>query len=233
MNQNCIQSPLNHYCEVCYKTFTSNKQLSYHLDSLNHNINKKKYILYQDSSNFERNIEEFIDITDKCILFNKENYINSCKNLILENGGRFMIDNREYHSLNTCSIDYFLIIIYIIRMNHIDKVKLLKDDISRLFESIFTFLSFNEWQNARLAWLEYCPSLERTIKRKNVYNWFLSEYEAYFSDYRNNQLYSWKTKCDNTSNPLCVNSLEAKKSSYAYIIKFKIFFNKYLNYKSN
>ena len=118
-------------------------------------------------------------------------------------------------------------------MNHIDKVKLLKDDISRLFESIFTFLSFNEWQNARLAWLEYCPSLERTIKRKNVYNWFLSEYEAYFSDYRNNQLYSWKTKCDNTSNPLCVNSLEAKKSSYAYIIKFKIFFNKYLNYKSN
>ena len=200
------------FCVFCYKTFSSDKQFSYHIGSLSHEINKKKYFLYQCSAPLEKYDKEFIDETDKCIIYNSGNYIESCKILHLENGGQFFIDKKNFFSLNTCSIDYFLMIIFIIQTNHTEKTKLLKDDIRNLFETIYALLSCNEWQKARITWLEYCPSLERSIKKKNVYNWFLSEYEAYFFNYRNNQFYSWITKCNNNSDPLCVNSVEKKKN---------------------
>ena len=163
--------------------------------------------------------EDLIDTSDKSSLSKKANYISSCENLILKNGGQFYIGNKEYFSVNTCSIDYFLIIIYIICSNHMDLVSLLKNEISTVFEKIYVNLSSNEWQKARLAWVEYCPELRVVIQKNNVFDWFLSEYEAFFVYYRSNQFYTWISKCDNLIPPLCENSLEMTKNSYTFILK--------------
>ena len=105
-------------------------------------------------------------------------------------------------------------------MNHIEQFNQLKDtEIGKVFEKIYVHLSCNDWQNARLAWLEYCPGLKQSIKNNNVYDWFLSEYEAFFVFYRFNQFYSWTSKCDNIRKPLCVNAYEMNKNSYTYLLR--------------
>ena len=79
--------------------------------------------------------------------------------------------NKEYFSMNTCSIDYFLIIIFIIRMNHMEQFNQLKNiEIGNVFEKIYGHLSCNDWQMARLAWLEFCPGLKQTIKNNKLLN---------------------------------------------------------------
>ena len=141
-------------------------------------------------------------------------------NISISKMGKFIINNEECYSVNTCSIDYFLIIIYIIRSNHKDQFNQLKNtEIGNVFESIYIHLSYNDWQKARIAWLNYCPGLEKAIKKNNVFDWFLSEYESFFVFYRSNQFYSWISKYNNKSGQLCINSFETTKHSYTYILK--------------
>ena len=180
----------------------------------------KRHKYYHDSVDLNPNIDDLIDKSDHLVFYKKSNYISSCINLNLQNGGSFIMDNKEYFSMNTCSIDYFLIIIFIIRMNHMEQFNQLKNiEIGNVFEKIYGHLSCNDWQMARLAWLEFCPGLKQTIKNNNVYDWFLSEYEAYFVYYRCNQFYSWTSKCDNIRVPLCVNAHEKNKNSYTYLLR--------------
>ena len=214
-----MRPPIN-YCETCFLVLSSCKQHSFHSKSIKHSINLKRQKNYEKLMHSKLSGDDLIEKSDQSIFYKKAKYISDCKHLVLQNGGKFSIDNIEYYAVNTCSIDYFLIIIYIIRLNHIENFNQIKNiEIGKVFERIYNYLSLNDWQKARIVWLEYCIGLEKIIKKNNVYDWFLSEYESFFVYFRSNQFYSWISKCDNISGPLCVNSLETTKHSYTYILK--------------
>ena len=141
-----------------------------------------------------------------------------CLSLKLINGGTFQKENGQYvQEINTCSIDYFLIIASIIQINHASSLMKLDLKLAQCFERIKKALSLNNWSNARNAWLNY-SNIKLHNSTDNIIDWFTSGYEAFYFNYSSFQRFRWTINCDRRSKPLCKNKNRNENSS-SFILK--------------
>ena len=113
---------------------------------------------------------------------------------------------------NTCTIDYFLIMIFIIYENH---SKMINENFNNCFEKIHDFVGKNNWNFARLQWLNFAK-LKYMIIDDCTHNWFGSEFDAYYHTYSEFQRYSWTFECNKGSD--CKNN-ERHETSSSFILK--------------
>ena len=113
---------------------------------------------------------------------------------------------------NTCSIDYFLMIIYIVYENN---YKDLNGDCYDCFLKIHGNIKINDWNSARLEWLKFA-NLQNYVVSGNTHDWFASEFQSYYSSYSIFQKYSWTFKC--SKGPSCKN-FNRCESSTSFILK--------------
>jgi hypothetical protein len=134
-----------------------------------------------------------------------ENYLDLCKNLKLTNGGRLQLNNKNYNQINTCSIDYFLIVMHITTTFFRENLTLISPELRICFNNISNFLLSNNWTMARQEWIKLNPNLEKFILNDNCYNWFLSEYNSFVSYYNYYQRYTYTINCTSRIKPYCKN----------------------------
>ncbi len=141
-----------------------------------------------------------------------------CQNLILVNGGTFSMNGTKANSVNTCSIDYFLMIVLIIYSNH---SRNLNNKLIDCFSRIHEYLMTNNWDSARIEWLNFCPLLNIIYpptkdSQTYTYNWFLSENESFAARYcKEFQMIKWKFKC---SKETCINN-NRQMSSFCFVLR--------------
>lgn len=143
----------------------------------------------------------------------KKQNLTNCSYLILSNGGKY----KTISIRNTCSIDYFLIIIFIVYNNH---RKYFNEELVSCFNKIHRFITLNYWNFARFEWLNF-SELTKHIVIDNTHDWFLSEYQSFYSTYGKYQSYSWKFLCSNGNS--CRNHNRCETSN-SFIFKFLIIF---------
>lgn len=140
------------------------------------------------------------------------------------NGGNFVSNSMNYYIINTCSIDYFLLIIFLLYDKN-DQNKSIFDD--TFIMDIIQYISLNDWNIARLKWIEYNQIPKKIICQKNniVYNCFLSEYESFYKTISTFQSFTWFCKCPSKH---CKLNVMTKQNSSAFKLMLcinLIFFN--------
>ena len=95
--------------------------------------------------------------------------------LILSNGGMYTSHNRNIFVKNTCSVDYFLMIVYIIYNNH---QKHLDGRFCVQFSKIHEFIRLNNWYFARLEWMKF-SNLDNYIVTNDSHEFLLIRIDSY------------------------------------------------------
>jgi hypothetical protein len=138
-------------------------------------------------------------------------HINSLKKLKLKNGGSIKLTNGiTVKSKNTCSIDYFLIIIYLLY----PKYKWFKSEWLNVFKNIFEFVLEENWDLARIEWSQYAFAFQQDQfppKIENLWDWKGSEYESFSQVLNSYQEFSWSSTCENQR---CKNNKTHTSSSF-------------------
>jgi hypothetical protein len=115
------------------------------------NIKKKIFVHKMIKTSGKKNIIkskistfQFIKNDKEVQLFNFE----KIRNLKFKNGGKIKIENKVIESSNTCPIDYFLSLVYVLveDKNYYDN---LDPNLKNIFNEINKFLKNNEWDLAR------------------------------------------------------------------------------------
>ena len=149
------------------------------------------------------------------------NAVEKLKKLKLTNGGDFVIGKKKYNSINTCSIDYFLIIIYLL-IESSNNLGIFEKNSGNCFFKIYAFIAENDWHMARYEWFKFCPSL-KIIQKGLKFNWFMSEFDSYLRAFQKYQTYYWEENCDNEQKPNCFLRTKITKESSCFIFRFVIF----------
>ena len=92
------------------------------------------------------------------------------------------------------------------------------------FFKIYAFVAENDWHMARHEWFKFCPSL-KFIQKGLQFNWFMSEYDAFFRNFQKYQTYYWEEYCDNDRKPVCFLGAKIIKESSYFIFRFVIVIN--------
>ena len=107
------------------------------------------------------------------------------KHIILSNGGSATVNGRNYHFLNTCSIDYFLLAVYLIcsSSKKIYERSHSNQPTSRLYKTFLAIkehLMTNKWNLARLEWAKF-SRMKCIINQDNsiTFDYFLTTGEAF------------------------------------------------------
>ena len=145
------------------------------------------------------------------------NIVFQLKNLTLCNGGTIYLDQKKYLSKNTCGIDYFLIIIFLLIKNC--KYAKLENNLVSCFFKIFTYLTLNNWEEARYQWFKFCPNLGKIYQN---YDWFMSENRLFVKVFYKYQTYFWETSCNNI-NVNCYFNMKQSKEASSFIFQLKFF----------
>ena len=108
-----------------------------------------------------------------------------------------MLKEKKYRIINTCSIDYFIIIMAVVgKFNN--SILLMKD---KSWKNFFIELSKyvitqNNWDLARYCFLTFKNHIVSTINNnESLTDCFLSEYDSYMNLYNEKQEYKWEKKC--------------------------------------
>ncbi len=138
------------------------------------------------------------------------------------NGGKLLEDKKQFTFLNTCSIDYFILVCYIISRKfeyclHEKEKKTPFDHL--LIEFGKSIGSKNNWDEARLSWLNFNNNnikKSQTNENKFLYNCLTDEFTAYYSSYSFYQQFRWFNSCPNSN---CLNNKNPLCYSNAFILK--------------
>ena len=120
----------------------------------------------------------------------------------------------EFIHTNTCSIDYFLIIVFII-YNNIKNLKYLDQALGECYKKISGYVASNNWNMARYTLFLFAEI--KNIKKGNVLNWYLSEYESFKFTYSSYQLYKFDKKCDSDN---CIFSTHETHFSHNLVYRY-------------
>ena len=130
---------------------------------------------------------------------------------MINNGETCTIKKTKHVTENTCSIDYFLLIVSCLYQNNVF-FNQSENSLSHVFRQINMHIKKKKWNLARLEWLKVISSVVIS-KRKDriIYNFFGSEYDAFYATYSKLQEYKWKSEC---SNPKCIYHKMIQTSCY-------------------
>jgi len=103
----------------------------------------------------------------------------------------------EYKISNTCTIDYFLLVLKIASINNNEFLKSFDNEI---IKNIVNFIDQKNWNFARLLWLQFNKSHFKNFSNLIYYDCYGSEEDFYGFTFRElSQEFFWKSKCDNTN----------------------------------
>ena len=160
---------------LAQKKWTRERKKEEKIEGIEFHRNQKNY--YKKLVNFHRREEQKLNL-ELNIKPDSEKKINNIvcqlRNLTLCNGGTIYLDQKKYLSKNTCSIDYFLIIIFLLIKNC--KYAKLENNLDSCFFKIFTYLTLNNWEKARYQWFKFCPNLGKIYQN---FDWFMSEGDSF------------------------------------------------------
>jgi hypothetical protein len=184
--------------------------------------NEKKGFYY--SNKWELNGIDFLIEKGKSVV--KDDFLLKIQEIKPTNGGSCIFDHIFcYMFINTCSINYFILVLYVIS----EKNALFKrrvelgnnlDDFEIFLRNLNTQISSNNWNLSRLNWLE---SNDRLIKKKSIsaksylYDCLTSEYEAYSATYLKLQEFKWCKKCTNIG---CIFSTDTQERAKSFNLKY-------------
>jgi hypothetical protein len=136
-----------------------------------------------------------------------------------ENGGCLVVNNNKTIFINTCSIDYFLVVCYIISRRLLTHLKLNKKTFfdNFLIDSYNYITVDNNFNLVRNAWLNYNKGIVSQRKEDNVYvfNCLSDEFASYYSSYSKFQKFQWNSTCPNEA---CIANKNTKCESNAFIL---------------
>lgn len=153
--------------------------------------------------------------------------------MIPKNGSYFKQGSFLIEITNTCSIDYFILICYIISKKKKETLALHfgKDTVDFFFKflrDLEGMLDKKNWDLARLTWLNICRSIEKKQVSKNhfLYDCFNSEYCAFLNCYSFIQSFTTFTRCPNSE---CLINKSPLQNHSGFSLKYNYFKN-YINY---
>ena len=123
------------------------------------------------------------------------------KHLTLSNGGTFKKNGIVYHFANTCSVDPWLLTIYLICCSsRIDLEHSTVNSCSRVlyetFLKIKKHLLKNDWNMARLEWAKFSETNEVTNSdNSRTFDFFLTPEEAFGNKMHHFQSFSFEYRC--------------------------------------
>ncbi len=139
------------------------------------------------------------------------------------NGSHFSMNGFKYRIINTCSIDYFIIILAAVGKFNKSFNSIINNDLKKLIMELTRYVFMqNNWDLARFSFLNFKKHLKPRNNQNNEIEWncFLSEYEAYMCVYNEFQLYDWTKTCrEKDCRP-------KTGCSPSFILKYLIFFSK-------
>ena len=112
--------------------------------------------------------------------------------------------------INTCSIDYFLIIIYYLTRKEINFTNIAWKDIS---QKICFNINSKRWYEARISWITF-NMFPKEIN--STFNCFSSLYDAYASIFLKTQSFKRTRSCTNNS---CINfePVDIEESGFSFM----------------
>ena len=127
----------------------------------------------------------------------------------------FQHNGQTIQITNTCSIDYFLIILAIVNNRKNDTWSDEKWN-SEIIDIIVNNVIEKKIDQARLFFIQHFNHIKKIQNNSNriIYDCFLAEYDSYYKIFEKNQLYEWKTTC---TNKLCILSRETRGNSSSFI----------------
>jgi len=129
-----------------------------------------------------------------------QNNFTIASDFMTGNGGSFTFENRRITFRNTCTLDYYLLIWFILsRTNMLLKIifeKKWKIDFYKTIMKVTQSILNRKWNSARLAWSEFIGKKFINESKSIVYDYFGSELEG-FSGSHDIQSFSFKYKCSN------------------------------------
>lgn len=170
------------------------------LDEEKWNFEKSHFLrekgFYYNKKEVFNDFEYVKNLTDFKINLSKKNKLGRLeffKVFLPQNGGIY----QNYEIINTCSIDYFLIVIsYIFFYNqNIESLKTNdKNDLIKILDEISDKIRNNRMDEARFIWVK---KIGLKQSNENQFNCMLSIFDAFYSDYSQIQTFSWYEKCQN------------------------------------
>jgi hypothetical protein len=119
------------------------------------------------------------------------------------NGGSITANGIVYYFANTCSIDYFLLAVYLIicvskiaieRLNSNNSPNSIA--LNRAFTNIANYLKINDWNSARLEWAKTTNMRRLENQDKSItYDIYLSVEEAFGNIMKSYQTFSFEYHC--------------------------------------
>jgi len=107
-------------------------------------------------------------------------YRNILKDIKLCNGGTEIIDGKSYCFSNTCSIDYWLLSIFLVlSVSSIANKRALDQtsnsiELYKVFVKIKDFIQKNNWNSARLEWANFIGLKKKIINGSIHFDCFAS-----------------------------------------------------------
>ena len=104
------------------------------------------------------------------------------------NGGSVRLDGISYNFVNTCSIDYFLVIVYLVTSKRIEYRAGLQNSTSDLYKTFLEIsdrLKINDWNEARLCWYRFNNNSSFSSNGTITVDFFLTIEEAFFNKMKN------------------------------------------------
>jgi hypothetical protein len=130
-------------------------------------------------------------------------FSHELKQISFTNGGSVSVDGIVYHFVNTCSIDYFLLAVYlVISVSKIAKERLNSNQspysiaLNRAFQNIANHLKKNDWNSSRLEWAKTTNMRRLENHDKSItYDFYLSVEEAFGNIMRYYQTFCFEYHC--------------------------------------
>ncbi|CAF0977548.1 unnamed protein product [Brachionus calyciflorus] len=157
---------------------------------------REKGFYYKPNESFLhlKEINSVIRVSEK----NKKNLkrIDFFKSFLPKNGG--YLNDKKISISNTCSIDYFLLIISYLWFNNSyystlktkERGNSLYDD----FEITSNYITDGEWMEARLEWVKRINLKPKSANNEIFYDCMLSVFDSFYLEYSEIQQFSWNEK---------------------------------------
>jgi hypothetical protein len=149
-------------------------------------------------------------------------YRNDLKVIKLCNGGSANINGQNVCFVNTCTIDYWLLAIYLVLDNsNIAKERILSKsstntELNSVLDKIKSFLLVNDWNEARLEWTNFIGLKGKLQNGTLYYDYYTTLSTAFVDKWNQYQLFTFDYKCKKSCQ---INGDQKTESSHEFYLK--------------
>ena len=149
-------------------------------------------------------------------------YRNDLKDIKLCNGGSAYANGQNVRFVNTCTIDYWLLAIYLVVGNsNLAKERILSKsstniELNNVLDKIKSFLLVNDWNLARLEWTNFIGLKGKLQNGTLYYDYYNTLSPAFVDKWNQYQLFTFDYKCKKSCP---INGDQKTESSHEFCLK--------------